>query len=451
MNAKLLILLASVCLVNSEPLTKLWSKGLTWSSQRAWTGSRLPCGNQRITLPKEGVIFLDTSTYGREIVLPKDGALVFLPGSSIGKNGAQSSCSWPNGEAIYSGNQVDDNYLDPSSWSTTVYGVKYDGGATTGNPMPHTERVPCPSDSIKFPDKSAFKVSLKSTAESTVASLYIGSKQYTNEQFKRLLQMDIGSKLFTKSESSVLTVEASRATCPYVQGCPSRNDKPEIMSLICSNVAGKCPKLTCANPVRPIGFCCKICGSFVSLVTKEDSFRFELLDSLLLTYRAQKDYAGVNSYLHLTNDRTVQIIFVDSVQGHNRHHKMAAAFAEYLQEDMTPGQPNLYSLTALRIVTSGSEDGSHTGIIFVAILFFILAVLVGVYYHHSGGNMSLEGVQRFGVDIYHWVRIRLPSRPVADITASDFNFIRFREGDERLELGLELGNQDHMAGHRWSS
>ena len=431
--------------INCETVTKTWTATAKWSQPSSWLNDRPPCGNQRILLPSNGAIYIDKSLSAREINLPSNGYVIFDKDMTFDLKSSPSSnreeCRTPNGDADYVAHLFEQDFYNPQYWSTSLSGKVFKGSDTIGNPIPHSERVPCSRDSVRFPSGSTFKTRLKLVEQMTVSSIIIGSKSYDSLAFNELLKTDIGKLLFTYSTTDrfQLLVDSSKANCDQDTGCACGNERPLILSNICAFVAASCPKLTCNDGIKPIGFCCPICGTVLK-ITGTDNYKFDLVDNLLKTYQMKNEYTKAESYIHVVSNDMTQVIFVDSVNGSGSQsgHKLAKAFAEYLHEDSQPGQPNLYAIRTITMMASGDELSSSASrvMIWIVVLFAIGLSMGTIYYHR---HMTWPELRTNVSNCVHSVRLRVDNLigrgPNSGQTLSTgFNFVRFRESDDRVEL-----------------
>lgn len=298
----------------------------------------MPCGQQRVLFTERAAIYADKAFSARELILPSDGVIVLGDGLSFDLNKVDKSekCAQPNGDAAYTGYLQAENFFDPNSWITmTSFGNIFVGASGLGNPVPHSERVPCRGDQVVYPNNSIFKTTMNLIESLSLSKLQLGDATFTSNAFQEFLSSDYGQLLFTTDITSdnQLLIDESLSTCSNDRGCACGNERADKLSLICGFVADRCPQVNCHHPIKPTGFCCAICGA--SLVMSGGSnFKFDMISNLLRTYKLGDEYSGVETYIHATLTGQVQVVFVHNRNGtQTSAKKLAAALAEYLRED----------------------------------------------------------------------------------------------------------------------
>lgn len=185
-----------------------------------------------------------------------------------------------------------------SNWNKDFYSI------------PHSEQIPCFSDSIFFPSNSTYKVLVEqSNLVPELSSLSIGSVlKFNTNQFRSYSQSFTGNLLFDIRNYNHITINEDAKQCRGPE-CACGNDHPRKMKLICSYV--QCPTLPCSDPVHPVGYCCAVCATvfvFESTSTKKlDPLSYLSVRKQLSTiFDSNEDPVGL--YLHWLHNGNLQLI-----------------------------------------------------------------------------------------------------------------------------------------------
>lgn len=225
-------------------------------------------------------------------------------------------------------------WLDPCNWNQTIESEVYAGCSAT-NPIPHSNRVPCSfDDDIIFPPKSTIKLKINTVEPVKLISLHLNNHEYNTVTFKQLINSEVGENIFENIEITKLNdiLIDKKNNCTDKSGCACPNQKPIIMAKICSLIVGRCPIIECSDPIKPTGFCCKICGSMFVLNYKKD-FNFILFYNLILTYQLDNEkYIGTNAYIYKTIKDNIEIVVLNSQEDKSRAHEFSTYLYNFLEE-----------------------------------------------------------------------------------------------------------------------
>ncbi|KAF4524648.1 hypothetical protein B566_EDAN013758 [Ephemera danica] len=144
----------------STATIKTWYPNTNFWNPENWDLKRSPCRSDLVQFPAtaEVAVSLHAGTTAlREIVLPINGELVLAEGQLLvtGLSGT-TSAGCPGEELTFIGGG-ERAWLDSKNWRDAD-GNDWPGGEDS--PVPHAERVPCPTDQVVFPEGSTFKVRL---------------------------------------------------------------------------------------------------------------------------------------------------------------------------------------------------------------------------------------------------------------------------------------------------
>ncbi|KAF6207990.1 hypothetical protein GE061_016439 [Apolygus lucorum] len=241
-------------------IVRTWRYNSNFNNPDNWEHHELPCKTSDVIFPrdKDVPVILPTTKTGesivevRRIVLPRYGWFIFprkYGGISLTNEETDASC--PGGDVKYvrTGRK---NWVDPEGWLSSS---EYSSKAT-----PHLERVPCRFDAVKFPDESTFLIALPSRPV-TVSSVKIQGQEIKTQSEWRTFMTWYGYKFFiTQTVRYSEPLQISGDTCSDSSGCECGNS--HLYDEICSD-RSKWVDPSCADPVKPIGFCHPICGAYL--------------------------------------------------------------------------------------------------------------------------------------------------------------------------------------------
>ncbi len=236
--------------------------------------------------------------------------------------------------------QQDNDWFDPYNWNQTIDIIasnqlisefNFSGRIEYGNPIPHMERIPCLYDSVFFSTNTTFKVNIELNTEISVKSLNIWDKSFDTEGFKQLTESNIGKQLFSLKDYNNNFLIDESLVCNDPKGCLCGNENSLILSKICKRVfLTGCSPVECSDPIRPVGHCCEICASMLTIAFKND-FNLDLIRGITSAFQIRPEYSSVRSYLHKLNDQRFQLIAVDLGEK-GLADRMANAIKQYFND-----------------------------------------------------------------------------------------------------------------------
>ncbi|KAG1700065.1 Protein amnionless [Nymphon striatum] len=411
MKVKLLVTVRLCYLSTCEAATKTWSSNTNFGNSENWDVLRKPCKGDNVIFPKNlrGAVFIEKATIGKEMVLPNDGQLILSKNLDLKfSNTVDDSC---DAQDVHFIKTEWKNWFDTENWNTTDF---QPGETPIPNPVPHSDRIPCTDDDVEFPPKNSFRVAFSSNYAS-VRSLSIYGQKYSTNEFKSFISSDVGSAQFQINGNVQITGDV----CQDQTGCSCQNSRTEILEAICSAVGLKCENPRCEQPIKPIGHCCRMCGSYI-VMTYSRGFKFSRIQELAKSFLNKGKYINCRGYISKTNDNKIQFIITDS--GDDIGKRLAKDFTTHLNTDIKGD--GIYNLKSVERFSSGKElpedeissikkrsalVGKIVGIFF-GILIFIVIVVIAFYVYRKN---------RY----------------------SDFSFVRF--SPDKIEM--ELGTTPHSA------
>lgn len=253
------MLLLFFCLVGAaDALYKQWIPDTNYENKTNWDKDAVPCGNDIVQFPaqKKVSVFVQTTHAVREMRLPVDGEFILNIGAGFyvvsGQDpgcGAGVTTEFKDSEPLL--------WFNPALWQA----------AATSNDLQrekfvfsvHEESVPCEFDDVVFKAKSSFRVDTTSSLSSIpVKSVSVlGKKFESSTEFSQHLYSSSGRLQFQGSDP----VTVQNKECEDPSGC--KCDNSANRERICGTV--KCASLSCKKPLRPVGHCCDVCGTILTI------------------------------------------------------------------------------------------------------------------------------------------------------------------------------------------
>lgn len=163
-----------------------------------------------------------------------------------------------------------------------------------------------------------------------ISSLRINDQELNDETFQNFINSFVGKLMFKTDFEYKLKIATSSQVCNIEKYCPCFNNNLLIFEKICSFIK-TCPDLECNDPIKPVGYCCPICGAMVSIISKP-GFNFKLLKSFFESYWTNDEYQGSLGYISQVSTQKVQAVITDKNGKKGVAKKFAQAFLEYLKE-----------------------------------------------------------------------------------------------------------------------
>nr|XP_049702825.1 protein amnionless [Helicoverpa armigera] len=383
--------------------TVKWLPNSSFKLPENYKGGKLPCSKQTVVFPEviAGSVKIAPGTEVHGFILPEDGELVLDGNISFGANPADTNCT--EGNAYY---------LDKrrSSWNQAdVWSSPKFNEAT-----PDSDRVPCFNDEVEFPENSRFTLKLPDKTQ-YVKSIKIGGVRYstTRSFISRILtQSSSDTQQFVLNDfisAGVLIGEWSGSH--YSQfGSPCQQYPMEIE---CSSKF--CPKPACSHPVKPLGFCCEICGGYI-LFDADEEFEMEKLDKLVESTVSGYGKDSVVYYIGLSPEipyRRIQLVVVDKGEYVGSSAEIINSISYTLQDQWVKGR---------KVAQISGSPLSQSGLgakIFVSMFFAVVLTLGGLYaYYYQIPELRVSRVPRYmGGSIFS--RFQRRSDSVVSLTRRD--------------------------------
>ena len=180
-------------------------------------------------------------------------------------------------------------------------------------------RIPCQQDEVRFQSKATFKLQIDLDKRNyKLRNLFINNKKLISRDFERFYtNTKIGKLQFSITQLPFYITNNDDQTDHEVQLC--QNNFNYFYNKICRNVIGKCStQLNCSNAIRPIGFCCSICGSLIKInyfsnrdnKTSLKILNNDFIENTLANLNLDK-YQQVNFFLSKITETSIEIILID--------------------------------------------------------------------------------------------------------------------------------------------
>lgn len=271
-NMKFVLLLLAVTISCVSSDTKFWSpKG---QSLDEWYTHPIKCPKTALKFPELSLEFLEGHSHEREIIFAMNGIYLFQNDAQllIGDSPAITSkeCANAFGEEVIVHSVKPQLWTSPSNWQS----------ASNGNPAkPDIEKIPCDADEVIF-NSTVTRVDLDGLFQLQMKGVTLMDKRMTPRDLGSFCKTVVGQKMFDNCDA----IEFSQTVGdPAIRACQS--NAKFYQSLVCESVP--CPLPSCINPIRPLGFCCDICGATAQVEIHADSSR-KLDDLNLILMRKLK-------------------------------------------------------------------------------------------------------------------------------------------------------------------
>lgn len=340
---------------------KKWLRNTDLNNPYNWDRGNLPCGNDRMILPDDApVVFMQLNTTIQELVLPRNGELVFGSYASLAFTNEpdHSAACLDSGTDITFNASHPADWLDPLNWCP----IETEQGPCMSAFFLDSEQIPCETDNVLFPTGSSYFVNLGSYVDIRVNTLKISGKAYSTTTFHDFLATQNGQNIFPAPPSgSRSTVTIRRQRCTDVTGCGCGNDQGQVLSAVCGFQSTRCRRPQCSKTIKPVGHCCPVCGGMLN-ISFGVGFDFNTLKNGLQRNFIDNEDANKNVQYIVSkrSDGKIQVVLLDDDGGQSS--KVAAAMFVDIKNDISNGGVK-YAVTKVTMQSSTSQglSGGDTG------------------------------------------------------------------------------------------
>lgn len=351
-----------------------WLPNSSFNLAINYKDGKLPCSKQTVVFPETiiGSINLESAIQVNGFVLPKEGELVIDGEINFGADDSDTNCTF--GTTFYT-DKATSGWNQADVWSSDKF----------NEATPDASKVPCYGDTVVFPVDAKFSIRLPDFKQ-TVTSLMIGQQKYTTSGFlERVTSQTDEQQQFLLNNFYETGVEVKQTTCNKIFGCPCQENPIKID---CS--AKFCPPPSCVAPIKPEGFCCRICGGYLSFNIEES---FDMVTFKDMVEKTIDSYGNTIIY-HLgliptANSNMVQLVVVDK----GPYTGISAEVVNYLESSLSDNWIRSEKIVGI----SGTPlSKKWMGLkIFVSMFFAVAAIMGAIYvYYYRFPNIRIPVLER---------------------------------------------------------
>lgn len=397
MKLVLLVCFLSAATGRAMGVYKRWVQDTNFENPSNWNAKRAPCGNDVVGIPDGSpTIYVQMNTTLKELILPKDGLIIF--GNNVGFGFTEThsdSCQEFHGDLTFDVSQAR-AWMDPGNWCSSS--TERGGGCL--NSVLDTENVPCAYDDVIFPRDRLYYVNLTDNVRPTpIKSIKVSGQAFSSSSALTDYFNNVDIRKMFIQPTGGNPVDIRSRECRDIKGCACGNDRPEIVSKICSHVLS-CRRPRCRETIKPVGACCKYCGVIFNITI---GYGFEM-SSFQTVFNQTKYQFGfrdqdINTTVSMTSEGWIQVVLTDLTG------EKSVALAKRIKTDMDTDIKeggHKYAIDAVQLSVStgvvqdpgaltGYTDGAIAGIVFAGILglVIIIAIIVLATFKKRGRTLSM--------------------------------------------------------------
>lgn len=356
------------CLVFGSTLisasTVKWLPNASFKLPANYKDGKLPCSKQTVVFPQTivGSIKIASGTEVGGLILPEDGELILDGLLTFGSNPADINCT--DGNSYYL-DKTANSWNQADVWSSPKF----------NEATPDSDRVPCFNDDVEFPAEAKFTLTLPKVSQ-IVKSIKIGTTSFTNDrQFIYYIAAQSTDEQIQFILNDFMSIGVKIKETPHCSqfGCACQ---PIPMDIDCS--AKFCPKPTCVDPIKPLGFCCEICGGYV-LFDADEGFDMKLFGDLV--ENTVNKYGKDRAVYHIGFSpeipfRRIQLVVVDKGDYDGSSAEIINSVSYALHDHWVKGR-KVAQISGSPLYKSGLG-----GKIFVSMFFAVILTLGALYVYY---------------------------------------------------------------------
>ncbi|KAJ8731727.1 hypothetical protein PYW08_014457 [Mythimna loreyi] len=345
--------------------TVKWLPNSSFQLPDNFEDKKLPCSKQIVVFPQSltGSIIIAPETEVSGFILPENGELILEGLINFGDNHAETNCTEENAY-----------YLDKSvkAWNQTgVWSSPKFNKAT-----PDSDRVPCFNDVVEFPENTKFTVILPKMTQ-YVKEIKVGSISYHSSVgfliYGVILRPVDDQQQFVLNSYMTTNIKINKPVHCSQFGCACQ---PIPMSIDCASKF--CPKAPCVHPVKPLGFCCKICGGYI-LFDPDETFDMKAFEDLVKDTVNGYDKNRIEYYVGFSPEiefRRIQLVVVDKEEYEGLSAEITNSISYNLQNHWVKGHK------IAQISGSPISKASLGGKMFVSMIFAVILTFGTLYVYY---------------------------------------------------------------------
>ncbi|XP_043929524.1 protein amnionless [Protopterus annectens] len=272
---------------------KQWIPDTNFDNATNWDKARVPCFKDKIYFDSRMSVsvYVQSTHLLTEMHIPLDGEFIFVPDSGFAASTGSDDPNCHKGENLNFISPDQNAWYDPKMWhaAASIDDLEKNKYLFTVD----EERVPCQYDNVIFRPETSFRVNVDSAEkEISVSTISVlGKKFSSNDDFSQYMQSNTAKLQFHGKG----TIKVTNTKCSDKSGCECGNTAnfDRICSALNQHTGNKCPKVSCKNPLTPVGHCCGVCGATISLKYSSEFDLERYRDRLIHTFLSLGKYAGV--------------------------------------------------------------------------------------------------------------------------------------------------------------
>ncbi|KAM9393086.1 protein amnionless [Pholidichthys leucotaenia] len=394
---KIQVVLLLVCFTEAvDALYKQWIPDTNYENKTNWDRGDVPCGNDIVAFSAQTrvSVFVETTHAVKEMKLPIDGEFILNSGAGfyvLGEKdpgcGAGATTQFKDSESH--------QWFDPSLWQAAATLNDLEQGKFLFSV--DEESIPCHFDDVVFKALSSFRVDTSGGQSSIpVKSVSVLGKTFGSaSEFSEYLSSRSGQLQF--HGASPVTV--GEPGCGDPSGCSCGNSV--YHDQICGIV--KCASPSCKNPLLPVGHCCEVCGTIVTINFAEGFSLHDYRERIRHLFLTLPQYTSVQlgmskvlkpqqlmRVIPFGTKPVIQVVILDEDGGAHSED-----LAWDIVNDVSSHGANL-GITGAELQSSGHPSENITGTVVGAVIGILLVIiLVTMIVLIRKGVVQMPALNRF--------------------------------------------------------
>lgn len=248
------------------------------------------------------------------VFLPNDGAIVLGSDMQITFEDRKNSPDCFEDLKVASKDDKLKYWFDPTNWQDI-------SSKTDQSIVPHMERIPCDHDTVVINSLDNLAIDLEDVGELNIGKVILDGHEASETYMQNFIHSELGELAFL-SFATTFRYHPDPNYCV----CHVAERYIQYFNHVCEHVNSTCPKSSCLNPVLPMGHCCHICGSILTLKFDYDDGcqkSFSKVRAVIEEVTSQNSYP-VNTYTSVYDTGLylqLQVIATDKDAGRRDHVK----------------------------------------------------------------------------------------------------------------------------------
>lgn len=388
-------------------IKKVWIGSNSYKSIKSWQNEIVPsgdCPNQVIKFPLKlyTSVPLEENIAASQIILSEDGGLLLGSDTTISLSDAASASNCEHTEIVFTKPEPA-QWFSPYNWRP-IFGKDEE---RYNKATPDTHWIPCENDIAIFPNDSTILVDVNFAPYVNFQAVQINGRTF-GEEFQEFMRTELGSSMFLNAFAT--TVNAGKCS-------EGRNCVCEHQEFLCMNVDCDKKGAFCVDPIMPSGFCCNICGAYISFEVTETFDMKTFMRSIEQTLSFSKfDKESVEYFATFTSKDFVQLVVVDKVDGNDMSGTVMNYLRQNLIEKMFKHSKKIYGQSG-----TSYPPGTSSGFTLIFFTLFIVIAFLGAFYMYHYEDRAIPR-------LFAMIRTR-------QFPTSQFIFARF-DNQRREEDGM---------------